>query len=929
MAKAKVKKNTKKRSNQSEGRRAYGAFFVGLFLCGLSIFTLLSFLTADITLDPINGGNYCSTGLIGSWIAYGSILSFGKIASFVLSGLIFLWGSLVMNKGKFFGTWVNVLGGMLMIFAVSILSGLLGSGDFYSGGLLSEIVLPYANLYGGGLGVFMMCSVIFVTGMVLAFGTKIFSVGEWIGEVVVGIFVAGARGTARVCKEGKDNFTPKVMRAMITAGAGVASPMREATKVARDRMAERAEKVAARRAEEANLELDDDEESGVIVDAAVVADEPASEQKAVVTQRRFVAPVEDIVDEESEVVVEPTPAPAADPVVEIVDEMETEDSSYSESEFEGDISEESQDPVVDIMADTGNDEDDFDKIDFSKDSGDNPYTKLAAEDTAKKAREEAEELKNITRGIEDDRAPHPYQLPSLDLLDPVPERKGGNPAALAKRAKILENLLADFKIQGQVVHIERGPRITQFEISLAPGIKLSRVSGLQDNISMVLKAPSIRIIAPIPGKDTIGIEIPNIDQELVTLKEVVEAVDIDNRKQALPLCLAKDVSGKPIIADLAKMPHLLIAGATGSGKSVCINSIIMSFLTCLRYDECKLIMVDPKVVELSRFRDIPHLMSPVITDMQKAVGVLEWACQEMDSRYEKLSMVNVNNLAKFNALSSEEIEKRVGRVYGEEELEHFPRKLPFIVIIIDELADLMMVAKKDVENHIARLAAKSRAVGIHLILATQRPSTDVITGLIKANMPSRIAFQVSSKIDSRIILDQMGADTLLGQGDMLYLPPGVSKVMRSQGVFVSDEELFRVVDHCKAQKGPEYHTALEGPVIGGAGGDIDINDFDEYFLEAAERIIESGRGSVSLLQRKLGIGYGRASRIVDQLAEAGILGPFREGKAREILIDMDEYYAKYFGGGSNLGKGKYKQEESATIAGQRDDEKAPVGTPWE
>ena len=382
-------------------------------------------------------------------------------------------------------------------------------------------------------------------------------------------------------------------------------------------------------------------------------------------------------------------------------------------------------------------------------------------------------------------------------------------------------------------------------------------------------------------------------------------------------------SGKPIIADLAKMPHLLIAGATGSGKSVCINSIIMSFLCCLRYDECKLIMVDPKVVELSRFRDIPHLMSPVITDMQKAVGVLEWACQEMDQRYEKLSMVRVNNLAKFNALSEKDIEERVGSVYGEDELEHFPRKLPFIVIIIDELADLMMVAKKDVENHIARLAAKSRAVGIHLILATQRPSTDVITGLIKANMPSRIAFQVSSKIDSRIILDQMGAESLLGQGDMLYLPPGVSKVMRAQGVFVSDDELFAVVDHCKSQRDPEYHNALEGPVIGGEAGENDISNYDEYFLEAAERIIESGRGSVSLLQRKLGIGYGRASRIVDQLAESGILGPFREGKAREILIDMDDFYARYFGGGSNLGKGKYKQETGGMVAGQRDDERAP------
>lgn len=525
-------------------------------------------------------------------------------------------------------------------------------------------------------------------------------------------------------------------------------------------------------------------------------------------------------------------------------------------------------------------------------------------------------------------APEPaavYELPPLELLDAAPVSTGGNPAHLEKRARTLENTLAEFSIQGKVVHIERGPRITQFEMSLAPGIKLSRVSGLADNLAMALKAPSVRIIAPIPGRDTIGIEIPNIDQELVALIEIVEAVSREKRKQMLPLCLAKDVAGKPIVADLAKMPHLLIAGATGSGKSVCINSIIMSFLTCLTPQECKLIMVDPKVVELSRFRDIPHLMSPVITDMQKAVGVLEWACQEMDERYEKLSMVGVNNLAKFNAMPVEEVEARVKNVYGEEELVGFPRRMPCIVIIIDELADLMMVAKKDVEHHIARLAAKSRAVGIHLILATQRPSTDVITGLIKANMPARIAFQVASKIDSRIILDQMGADALLGQGDMLYLPPGVGKVQRAQGVYVSDEELFRVVDYSKKQCRPQYHRELEGPIISGAGSDGDVSDYDEFFLESARLIIESGRGSVSLLQRKLGIGYGRAARIIDQLAEAGVLGPFKEGKAREILLTMEDYEARFFGG-VFAGAGK---EKPAGIAGQRDDEKGPADLPWD
>lgn len=917
---AKGKKVKKKSTDEAQGKTAYTAFFSGLFLCGMSIFMVLSFLTADITLDPVNGGEYCSTGLIGSWISYGSILSFGKIASFFLAALVFLWGSLVMKIGEFFRTWVNVLGGILMLFAVSIMSGLLGSGDFYSGGLLSDIVLPYASLYGGGLGVFMMSSVIFVTGVVLAFGTKVFSAAEWFGEAVVRLFIASMRTTAKVCKEGRDNFTPVVKRAMITAGAGVATPVRGVGRAAKDHFAERAERAAEKRSsEEALNEDDEDDESGVIIDAAVVDDKTEVTPQPATSRERVVINREQFAMSAPKEIASDIAAVTVDPVVDIIEDSEPEEveDEWGYGEFSAPEIEENADAISE------DDDSEISEAGFSAESEDNPYARLAEKEKEKKKLAEAQEVEELAKVAKNNSQWHPYELPPIDLLDAVPERKGGNPAALAKRAKILESLLADFKIQGQVVHIERGPRITQFEISLAPGIKLSRVSGLQDNIAMVLKAPSIRIIAPIPGKDTIGIEIPNIDQELVSLREVVEAVDVNNRKQALPLCLAKDVSGKPIVADLAKMPHLLIAGATGSGKSVSINSIIMSFLTCLRYDECKLIMVDPKVVELSRFRDIPHLMSPVITDMQKAVGVLEWACQEMDQRYEKLSMVSVNNLAKFNALSSEEIERRVSRIYGEEELEHFPRKLPYIVIIIDELADLMMVAKKDVENHIARLAAKSRAVGIHLILATQRPSTDVITGLIKANMPSRIAFQVASKIDSRIILDQMGAESLLGQGDMLYLPPGVSKVMRSQGVFVSDEELFRVVDYCKSQRGPEYHTALEGPVIGGSADETDISEFDEYFLEAAERIIESQRGSVSLLQRKLGIGYGRASRIVDQLAEAGILGPFREGKARDILMDMDEFYAKYFGGGSNLGKGKYRQEEEAPLAGLRDDERAP------
>ncbi len=492
-----------------------------------------------------------------------------------------------------------------------------------------------------------------------------------------------------------------------------------------------------------------------------------------------------------------------------------------------------------------------------------------------------------------------YQLPPLNLLDrrQPSHRPGSN---MQRRAQVLEKTLAEFKIDGRVVQVQRGPRVTLYEMTLAPGIRLTRVINLADNIAMALKASNVRIIAPIPGKDTIGIEVPNVSKELVTLREIIEAVNREDREQILPVCLAKDVGGQPLIGDLTVMPHLLIAGATGSGKSVCINSIILSLLMCCKPHEVKLILVDPKVVELSRFKDVPHLMSPVVTDMKRAVSVLEWACQKMDERYEQLFMVNVNHIAKFNALGPDAIADRLAGVCEPDELDLFPKQLPYIVIVIDELADLMLVAGKEVETLITRLAAKSRAVGIHVIFATQRPSVDVITGLIKANMPCRIAFQVASKVDSRTILDQNGAETLLGAGDMLYLPPGIGKVVRAQGVFVTDEELFRVKDFCKDQQPPVFHADLE-TLASGVGNQTDVSDFDELFAEAGAAIIESGRGSVSLLQRKLGIGYGRASRIIDQLASVAVLGPFREGKAREIFMTLDEFNTKFAGGQSSLG----------------------------
>ena len=430
------------------------------------------------------------------------------------------------------------------------------------------------------------------------------------------------------------------------------------------------------------------------------------------------------------------------------------------------------------------------------------------------------------------------------------------------KREVLERTLEEFGIVAQVVEVDPGPVITQFELELAAGIKIGKIIGLSDDIARALKAQSVRVVAPIPGKSTVGIEVPNSTRQVVRLRELFESGIIQRKRMTIPLLLGKDASGEPLLADLAQMPHLLIAGATGSGKSVCMNSIIMTFLLTQSPEDVKLILIDPKMVELSAFRDIPHLMTPVLTDMKKASAVLEWATRKMDERYSLLANVGVRNIAAYNALGEKEIRKRLD-VGPDDDLEGLAFHLPHIIIIIDELADLMMVSAKEVENTITRLAQKSRAVGIHLIVATQRPSVDVVTGLIKANLPSRLAFQTASKVDSRTILDRNGAEKLLGRGDMLFLPPGSAKLIRGQGAFTSDEEIRRVTALIAQRAKPHYDAELANPqgLQEGEGAAQDA-----LFDDAVRIILESQRGSVSLLQRKLGIGYGRASRLVDLMA---------------------------------------------------------------
>ncbi|MGB9641985.1 MAG: DNA translocase FtsK [Candidatus Ratteibacteria bacterium] len=461
-----------------------------------------------------------------------------------------------------------------------------------------------------------------------------------------------------------------------------------------------------------------------------------------------------------------------------------------------------------------------------------------------------------------------YQLPSLSLLKAAKHPEKETEKDLRVYAQVIEETLSDFGIEGEVVNFTQGPRVTLYEVQPAPGIPLVKITKLADNIAMSLKASPIRMVAPIPGKSTIGIEVPNREISIVCLREILESKEFQNSPSKLTVAIGKNILGKPVISDLKIMPHLLIAGATGSGKTVCLNSLITSILYKASPDEVKLLMIDPKMVELVIYNDIPHLILPVITDIKKAVTSLKWLIKEMDRRYHIFAQAKVRNIEAYN--------------------QQLEEKLPYIVVVVDELADLMLIARNEIENSIIRLTALSRAAGIHLILATQRPSVNVITGIIKANLPCRIAFQVSSKFDSQTILDSKGAEKLLGRGDLLFIPPGRSHPIRAQGGFVSDEELESLTDFLKSQGTPEYKMEIlehqpesqEGAIVPGSSVG---SDDDELYTRAVRIVLETRIASISMLQRRLEIGFNRAARLIERMEAEGIVGPYREGKPRVIL----------------------------------------------
>ena len=456
---------------------------------------------------------------------------------------------------------------------------------------------------------------------------------------------------------------------------------------------------------------------------------------------------------------------------------------------------------------------------------------------------------------------------------------------MRETARKLQDTLHNFGVNVTITDVSCGPTVTRYELQPEQGVKVSKIVGLTDDIKLNLAATDIRIEAPIPGKAAVGIEVPNANNSTVMLRDLLQSPEFQHHKSNLAFAAGKDIAGKPVIADIAKMPHLLIAGATGSGKSVCINTLIMSILYKASPDDVKLIMIDPKVVELSVYNGIPHLFIPVVTDPKKAAGALNWAVAEMTERYNKFAQYNVRDLKGYNekVASIEDIQD-----------ENKPKKLPQIVIIVDELADLMMVAPGEVEDSICRLAQLARAAGLHLIIATQRPSVNVITGLIKANMPSRIAFSVSSGVDSRTILDMNGAEKLLGKGDMLFYPQGYQKPARVQGAFVSDQEVGDVVaflasQHPEAAYDKDIQEKIEAVKEAAPQGQDNGNDRDAYFKDAGKFIIEKDKASIGMLQRVFKIGFNRAARIMDQLCEAGVVGEEEGTKPRKVLMSMEEY----------------------------------------
>ena len=629
---------------------------------------------------------------------------------------------------------------------------------------------------------------------------------------------------------------------------------------------------------------------------------------------------------------------AADPQAEeLIDESEEE---YEEDEHKEEVEDQPQIASLNIQDNTSKtpipaiqpagEDGEVERVDGPEAKTSKPHFKMPAKKEAPSERDVM--ISQLDAAALVDNAAD-YELPPIGMLesgDTLPFEQQKREALI--KAEILEKTCKQFGFIVKVVEIETGPVISQYEIDLEPGLRLQKIVALADDLAIAMRVPSVRIVAPIPGKNSVGVEVPNETRQMVRLRGVMEQCEAQIKKMKIPLFLGSDAVGAPMVADLASLPHLLIAGRTGTGKSVCLNAIISSILMTRRPDEVRMLMIDPKMVELSGYARLPHLMHPVVTDMRKAEAILAWAVDKMEERYQLLAKVGVRHVTTFNQLGHEEIIERLAPE-TDEERDAIPTNLPFIVIVADEMADLMMTAGKDVETHIIRLAQKSRAVGIHLILATQKPTVDVITGLIKSNLPARIAFQVASKTDSRVVLDAQGADKLLGCGDMLFLWPGTSTMLRGQGTYLSDEEIDNITD---AVSTGEQHFVHELVNIKVKSDNEDADDDtgetserkkDKLYEEAIDIVVREQRGSLSYLQRALGIGYGRAARLIDYMEEDGYVGAYNGSKSREVLMTQAVWDNIKNGDPNPVNDEDWPEEEAAPAAVAKPKVKAPAPEP--
>ena len=593
--------------------------------------------------------------------------------------------------------------------------------------------------------------------------------------------------------------------------------------------------------------------------------------------------------------------PAGGPAVDDLEDFEELEDEY-EYEYEDEEEEEEEEEEDDEEEEEDEDEYDYEDVEEEEEEEEEEVRPALTKEQlrAKIARLPVRMASSRTPELKEADLPREdnfegYLFPGVEFLEASEENFSEQMEGhVREQAEVLEETLHTFQIDADVTGIESGPVVTLYSVQLAPGTRVARLNSIQSDLARSLQAPNIRIIPTMAGKTTVGIEVPNPRKEKVRLSELMSSGAANG--MILPMFLGKDNAGEPLVADLAKMPHMLIAGTTGSGKSVCMNSIIMSWLYTKRPDELKMVLVDPKMVEMSQFSDVPHLMCPVVTEMTKAAAILEWAVGKMEERYELLQKCGVRDIVSYNELEEEDRCERAG---AESDLAKakLPNKLPYLVFVIDELADLMMTAK-EVEHSIVRIAQKARAVGIHLILATQRPQANVVTGLIKSNMPCRVSFKVASGMDSRIVLDQKGAELLLGQGDMMFLSPASTEIKRCQGTLVTDKETRDVARFLKTVAAPNFERSLVAIKSSGAAASdehdpesgLEPSKRDPLFDQAVEIMIESGRGSVSLLQRRLAIGYSRASRLVDQMGLAGILGEHKGSVAREVMLTLDDWH---------------------------------------